>query len=188
MSSTDNPTNAQDDATAEAFAQAAETLASKSQAAGNESNELLKLKAERDSFYEQSLRANAELENFRKRMRREMEDAARYQYLPLIRDILPCLDNLNRTIQSAEASGNIESLLQGLRMTVKQFDDVFARNSAKPIATVGEPFDANVHEALTQIPTKDKPPMTVLQEIERGYVLHERVIRPAKVIVSSELK
>lgn len=99
MSSTDNPTNAQDDATAEAFAQAAETLANKDAAAGNESNELLKLRAERDSFYEQSLRANAELENFRKRMRREMEDAARYQYLPLIRDILPCLDNLNRTIQ-----------------------------------------------------------------------------------------
>lgn len=189
MSSTDKTTDAQNDAAAEAVAQAAEALANGNAAAtGDSSNELLKLKAERDSFYEQVLRSNAELENFRKRMRREMEDAARYQYLPLFRDLLPCLDNLSRTIQSAEASGNIESLLQGLRMIVKQFDDMFAKNSAKAIATVGTTFDANVHEALMQVPTNEHPPMTVIQEVERGYMLHERVIRPAKVIVATEVK
>ena len=168
---------------AEAVAQAAETLASESAAA-----ELQKLKAERDSYYEQSLRSVAELENFRKRMQREMEQAARYQYLPLMRDLLPALDNLGRTIQSAEANGNLESLLQGLHMIVKQFDDTLAKNSAKAIATVGNPFDANVDEAILQVPTDAHPPMTVIQEVERGYMLHERVIRPAKVIVAAEMK
>lgn len=183
--SDDQTNNTTADNNAEAVAQAAEALANETTESSDSSNEVLKLKAERDAYYEQVLRATAEMDNFRKRMRREMEEAARYQYQPLIRDMLSPLDNLARTIQAAEKSGNIESLLEGLRMVLKQFDDTFAKVSARPIQTVGQPFDPNLHEALMQVPSPEHPAMTVMQEVERGYTLHERVIRPAKVVVST---
>lgn len=141
--------------------------------------------AERDQYFDQWKRTQAELENFRKRSQRELELALRYSNVPLIRELLPALDNLNRSIQAAEQTGNVEELLQGLKMIQSQFDQVFGNHSATPIKAVGEPFDPNLHEALQQIPTDEHPPMTVLQEVERGYVLHDRVIRPSKVLVAS---
>ena len=145
------------------------------------------LEAERDRYYEQWKRTQAELENFRKRAQREMETEVRYRDAGLIRDLLPALDNLTRSVQAAEQTGNVEELLQGLQMILSQFDQVLVGHSAAPIKTVGEPFDPNLHEALQQIPTSEHPPMTVLQEIERGYILHDRVIRPGKVLVASAL-
>ncbi len=190
----------QADATAEAFAQAAESLAAESAESQAQAAEtfaekpdtlglpdLKKLKAERDQYYEQWLRANAELDNSRKRMQREAEQAARYQDIPLIRDLMPAFDNLGRSIAAAEKDGNVESLLTGLRMVSKNVEEVFAKHSAKVIPTVGSTFDPNLHDALMQVPTADHPPMTVIQEVERGYTLHERVIRPAKVIVATAL-
>ena len=141
--------------------------------------------AERDQYFDQWKRTQAELENFRKRSQRELELALRYSNVPLIRELLPALDNLARSIQAAEQTGNVEELLQGLKMIQAQFDQVFGSHSATPITAVGEPFDPNLHEALQQIPTDEHPPMTVLQEVERGYVLHDRVIRPSKVLVAS---
>ena len=70
-------------------------------------------------------------------------------------------------------------------MTLKQFEEILGRNDAKAIPGVGLPFDPNLHEAITQMPSADHPPMTVLMEVERGYVLHDRVVRPSKVIVSA---
>ncbi|MFP6762113.1 MAG: nucleotide exchange factor GrpE, partial [Planctomycetaceae bacterium] len=127
------------------------------------------LQAERDRYYEQWKRTQAELENFRKRAQREMETEVRYRDAGLIRDLLPALDNLTRSVQAAEQTGNVEELLQGLQMILSQFDQVLVGHSAAPIKTVGEPFDPNLHEALQEIPTSEHPPMTVLQEIERGY-------------------
>lgn len=186
----------QADATAEAFAQAAESLAAEATQTQAEPEEkpdtlglpdLKKLKAERDQYYEQWLRANAELDNSRKRMQREAEQAARYQDIPLIRNLMPAFDNLGRSIAAAEKDGNVENLLTGLRMVAKNVEEVFAKHSAKVIPTVGETFDPNMHDALMQVPTADHPPMTIIQEVERGYTLHERVIRPAKVIVATAL-
>jgi len=141
--------------------------------------------AERDQYFDQWKRTQAELENFRKRSQRELELKLRYSNVPLIRELLPALDNLARSIQAAEQTGNVEELLQGLKMIQAQFDQVFGTHAATPIKAVGEPFDPNLHEALQQIPTDEHPPMTVLQEVERGYVLHDRVIRPSKVLVAS---
>ncbi len=192
QTSADNTENM--DAAAEGFAQAAETLKAETAQPQPEAKpagvglDVNKIKAERDQFYEQVLRANAELDNFRKRMQREMEQAARYSDLPLIREILAPLDNLTRSITAAEKDGNVENLLKGLRMTMQQFDAVFSKFSAKPIATVGTAFDPNLHDALMQVPTADHPPMTVIQEAERGYTLHDRVIRPAKVIVATAVQ
>ena len=143
--------------------------------------------AERESNYEQFKRAQAELDNYRKRVQKEHEQIRLYQTLPLIRDQLPGLDNLQRAIQAAQKSGNVDELVQGVQMVAAQFEDILAKHSVQPIEAVGQPFDPNLHEAVQQMPSADQPAMTVLDEVERGYVLHDRVIRPSKVIVSCAL-
>jgi len=143
------------------------------------------LRAERDAFYDQRLRAQAELENFRKRAGKENEQTRLYGQLPVVRDLLPGLDNLRRTLAAAEESHNVDQLIEGVRMVLKQFEDMLTRHAVVPIEAVGQPFDPNRHEAVQQLPSADHPPMTVLQELERGYMLHDRVVRPGKVIVSS---
>lgn len=190
MSTENEPIEEIDEAAAEemladAVAEAADAIASDSEPQESADDSEPDAASERDQYFDQWKRTQAELENFRKRAQRELELALRYSNVPLIRELLPPLDNLARCIQAAEQTGNVEELLQGLKMIHSQFDQVFGSHAATPIKAVGEPFDPNLHEALQQIPTDEHPPMTVLQEVERGYVLHDRVIRPSKVLVAS---
>jgi molecular chaperone GrpE len=104
--------------------------------------------------------------------------------MPVVRDILPALDGLQRALQVAKTSKDVDQLLQGMQMVTQQFEDALGRHSVVAIKAVGEPFDPNMHEAIQQAPSKDHPPMTVLHEVERGYQLFDRVVRPTKVIVS----
>lgn len=140
--------------------------------------------AERDANLDHWKRSQAELENFRRRTQREIEQNRQYQALPLIRDLLPALDNLQRAIKAAETTQSIKDLVQGVEMVAMQINDVFSRYSATRIEAQGKPFDPNLHEAIQQLPS-EYPAMTVIDEIEPGYVLHDRVVRPSKVIVSS---
>jgi molecular chaperone GrpE len=142
--------------------------------------------AERDECRDKLLRAYAELENFRKRVQREREEDRRYAAAPLARDLFPILDNLRRAVEAAEKGGTIDDLRQGVAMVLQQAQEVLAKHHVQAIAAVGQPFDPNLHEALTQVPSAEHPPMTVVQEAERGYLLHDRVLRPAKVIVSAQ--
>ena len=134
------------------------------------------------------VRSQADLENFRRRIQREQDDARKYESLRLVRDLLPALDGLQRAIASAEQTGNFQNLLDGIRMVSQQFRDVLRGHAAEPIQAKGRPFDPSEHDALTQIATADCAPMTVLQVVEEGYRMHERVVRPARVIVSCPLK
>lgn len=158
-----------------------------SNAQGNSSpsDDLAAVASERDANYDKWLRTQAEFDNYRKRTQREAEENRKYQDLPLIRSLLPALDNLQRAIAAGERAHNVDELLQGVRMVAKQIEDVFASRSVTPIESVGQQFDPNIHEALQQIPTAAQPPMTVLDEAERGYRLHDRVVRPSKVIVAA---
>jgi molecular chaperone GrpE len=140
--------------------------------------------AERDANRDNWLRAQAELENFRRRVQREAEEMRQYQSLPLARDLLPALDNLHRALAAAETSQNISDLVEGLRMVAKQCDDALSKHGIKPIDAAGKPFDPNLHQAIQQLPSTEHPPMTVLNEVERGYLLKDRVVRPSVVIVS----
>lgn len=130
------------------------------------------------------LRSHAELENFRRRVQKEATESAKYSSLPFIRDLLPGIDNLSRAVDAAEQSGDTANLIQGVKMVAAQFADVLKNQKVQSISPEGQPFDPNLHEALTQIPSADHEPMTVLQVIETGYQIHDRVIRPAKVMVS----
>lgn len=194
----ENAAETEVDITAEAMTEATEAIAgsesddsvqqdASTETSENDSSELDAIKAERDQNLDKFQRATAELENFRRRVQREAELSARYSSLSLIRDLLPAMDNVARTIQAAEQTGKVDDLIQGLQMIVAQFDQIFGSHSAKPIAAVGETFDPNLHEALQQVPTDEHPPMTVIQELERGYIMHDRVIRPTKVLVACAL-
>lgn len=142
------------------------------------------LQSKIDDLQGRLLRAQADMENYRRRIQREQDDARRFESLRLLRDLLPGLDGLNRATAAAEQTGDLQNLLNGIRMVSQQFRDILKAHAAEPIDALGKPFDPNLHEALTQLPSADYEPMTVLQVVEMGYRLHDRVVRPARVIVS----
>ena len=131
-------------------------------------------------------RALAEMENYRKRVARQIEDERRYANLPMIRDLLPVWDNLDRAIESAENTKHTTGLLEGCKMVVQQLQDVLARHGCREIEALHEPFDPNHHEAVSQQPSEDFPANTVLCVVQAGFQLHDRVVRPSQVIVSTE--
>lgn len=182
MSST-NPNEAQTgsaaDVAADAFVNAVAQDAAAPSAGAAE------LQAKIDDLQGKLMRSYADLENYRRRAQREQDDARKFESLRLVRDLLPGLDGLNRAIASAEQTGDKQALLDGIRMVANQFRDILRTHAAEPIDALGKPFDPNLHEALTQIPSADHEPMTVLQVVEMGYRMHDRVVRPARVIVSS---
>ena len=148
------------------------------------SEQLQSALAERDQYKEKWARALADLDNFRKRIYREMDDERKYQSAPMLKSMLPIFDGLDRAIFAASQSKNFDDLLNGVQMTIKQIETALGGHGAKPILAAGQPFDPNLHEAISQAPSAEHPPMTVLHDVERGYTLHERVIRPSKVIVT----
>ena len=140
--------------------------------------------AERDQFKEKWTRALADLDNYRRRVQREMEEDRKYAALPLLKSLLPAFDGLDRTLTAASQSKNSDELIVGVQLTIKQLETALNGFGATSIAAVGQPFDPNRHEAISQMPSAEHPPMTVLQDVERGYMLHDRIVRPSKVIVS----
>lgn len=145
---------------------------------------------------EGALRSHAELENYRKRSQRELVEERRYAVVPLVRDLLPVVDNLERALEAARSvpsdrepgqSGPVSasSLLEGVKMVAQQFENVLKANQCVRIETVGTPFDPNQHEAIAQEPSNDHPAGTVTRAVQAGFKLHDRVIRPAQVFVST---
>ena len=132
------------------------------------------------------LRAQAELENFRKRSRREYEDALRYREIDLLRDLLPVLDTVRRAIEASESTADVDSLRAGFRMTAQQLEKVLDAHGCKTIETEGQPFDPTVHDAMLQQVVPGVAAGTIVGVASRGYKLHDRVVRPAQVIVSKE--
>jgi molecular chaperone GrpE len=148
--------------------------------------ELLRQKAaERDEFLNLLQRTRADYLNYQKRVQKEMEGQRRYAAQPLATDLLPVIDNLERALQSAGDGDQAPALVDGIRLVQQQLLAALARHGIQPIAAEGLPFDPAVHEALMEEPAADKPPRTVLRELQKGYRLHDRVIRPARVVVSA---
>ncbi len=155
------------------------------EAAPNPAEEIARLRAELAEAQEQVVRAQAELENFRKRTHRQAEQDRKYAILPIVRDFLPAFDNLDRAIASAEQHEQAAGLLEGVKMVSDQLLAVLSKYDCRPIEAAGETFDPNHHEALAHQPSDDRPAGAVLGVVQRGYQLHDRVIRPAQVFVSS---
>jgi molecular chaperone GrpE len=130
-------------------------------------------------------RARADFENYQKRNQRDLAVERRYAQAPLAGDLLPALDNLERAIAAAEKAGDAGPLAKGVHMVQNQLLDVLRRHGVTRIEAQGKPFDPNLHQAVVQQPTAERPPNTVVQVLEQGYLLHDRVLRPARVAVST---
>ena len=131
------------------------------------------------------LRSQAEVENVRRRLQREMQDARRFANQGLLVDLLPVIDNLERAIQSAEKASEDGALLQGVKMVQQQLASAMQKHHCQRVQAEGEDFDPAVHEALAKMPSEDVPEGKVSIVNQHGYQLHDRVIRPAQVVVSS---
>ncbi|XZE52693.1 nucleotide exchange factor GrpE [Planctomycetaceae bacterium SH139] len=131
------------------------------------------------------LLAHADVDNTRKRLRRDFEDQLRYANMPLIRDTLTVLDNLQRALAAAQGNEAASGLIEGVAMVAKQLEETLTKHNCKPIPAEGELFDPNYHEAITQIPSEQHPAGVIAQVAVPGYQLHERVVRPSQVIVST---
>jgi molecular chaperone GrpE len=133
---------------------------------------------------DQLLRAAADLDNARKRAQKDLQDGVRYANDKLLKDFLPVADNLERALGQGASTKDWASLEQGLLMTQKQFEDMLARHGVRPLKALGQPFDPNLHEAMGTTETTEVVPNTVVSEVLRGWMLHERLVRPALVSVA----
>jgi molecular chaperone GrpE len=130
------------------------------------------------------MRTAADFDNFRKRTRREIDDARRGGREDLLKEMLPVFDNLERGMQSAKQATDVKAVVDGLSMILKQFDSTLARVGIQKVPTIGTPFDPMLHEAIQQVETSEHPPGTVVAEVQPGYAAGDKLIRAAMVVVA----
>lgn len=133
---------------------------------------------------DQLLRTAADFENFRKRAKRDAEDAERRGMESVLREILPVVDNLERATLAAEDATSLEAVSTGVKMVLKQFQDVAGRISLERVESVGARFDPALHDAVQQQETDEHPPGSIIQEVVPGYRLKDKLLRPALVVVA----
>lgn len=141
-------------------------------------------KAEAQKNKEQWMRTAADFDNFRKRSRREIDDARRGGREEMMKELLPVFDNLERGIQSALRAQDVKAVADGLSMILRQFVDTLGRMNITKVPTVGKEFDPTVHEAIQQVETDEHTPGTIVAEVQPGYVQGDRLVRPAMVVVA----
>jgi molecular chaperone GrpE len=138
-----------------------------------------------EDYYDRLLRASAEFDNYKKRTTREMRDVVRFANEKLFKELLFVVDNLERAIDAVEKdNADDDPLLQGVRLTLAEVEKILERNHVTPIKALGQTFDPNFHQAMMQEETEEQPANIVIKEMQKGYVLHDRLLRPAMVVVS----
>lgn len=145
-----------------------------------------KLRVEVKEWRDRCLRAQAESQNIARRLTEEKEAVVRYANATFIKALLPVLDNFERTLDNLDERHQNDPVILGVRLVYDLLRKTLADHRVEPIEALGKPFDPALHEALMQVESKDQPPGTVVQELERGYKLHDRVLRAAKVAVAKE--
>ena len=157
--------------------------------AGQDSDPLTAMTAERDALKDQLLRALADTENMRRRSEREADTARKYGHTQFARDLVGAIDNLARALASApedksSLDESVQSLLTGIELSWTEIQSAIEKHGVRQINPVGEKFDYNFHQAMFEVPTNDQPPGMVLEVVQHGYALHDRLLRPAMVGVS----
>lgn len=153
-------------------------------AAVDSANAVAAVTAERDQLRDQLLRTAADFDNYRKRTRKEIEEARARGREDAVKDVLPVFDNLERAVSAAASAQTIESVVEGVKMVLKLFEDTCERMGLTRVKSVGERFDPTMHEAIQQQETDDQPPGTILTEIVPGYMIGQRLLRAAMVVVA----
>jgi molecular chaperone GrpE len=152
--------------------------------AGNDlETQIAGLEKDKKDNWDRYLRAAADLENLRKRQKREIEDAKLESKGRVLKEMLPVVDNLERAIEHATAQAGTNPIVEGVQLVLRQFLTAFERLEVTPIEAGGQPFDPNLHEAISQ-QESDAPPGTVVQVLQRGYKSGDRLLRPALVVVA----
>ena len=142
-----------------------------------------KEKAANDN-YDRYLRQVAELDNFKRRTSRERDEAIRFANESLVKDLLPVVDNLERAIAHSKEGSNGKPLIEGVEMVLRGVFDVLAKYGVVQVSALGEPFDPGKHEAMAQVESNAHAPNTVVEEYHKGYLLRDRLLRPALVSVA----
>jgi molecular chaperone GrpE len=135
-------------------------------------------------YRDKYLRLAAEFDNYKKRMSRQFESVVKGANDELILQIVPILDNFERALEAAKTSEDFNSFHQGVELIKKQLGDILQKAGVREIATVGQAFDPRVHEAVQTVADKTQPPHVVVQEVQKGYTVYDRVVRAAKVVVN----
>lgn len=142
-------------------------------------------RAKYEEMKDRFLRSQADFDNYRKRMQKEREEMAKYASRSLLEKLLPAIDNLERAIDSSKQSESFEMLAQGVEMVYRQIMDALREEGAVPLETVGKPFDPHFHEAVMQEESDQYESGIVIEEFQKGYMLKDKLIRPAMVKVST---
>lgn len=143
---------------------------------------------EAEDNHERMLRVAADFDNYKKRAVREKEELTKYGNEDLIKVILPFLDNLEKAVDHSETTQDVQSLLEGVKLTIQQLLQALNKFGLSPIVSLGKPFDPAFHEAMMVVPTDQHEPNQVVEEFRKGYLLNDRLIRAATVSVSRPLE
>jgi len=144
------------------------------------------MRAQADKNYDLYVRSRAEIENLKKRFQKEKEDLVKFSNESLIKELLPVVDNLENAISHSTDENSLDALREGVKLTLKGLMDALQRVGLQEVKAMGEPFDPNFHEAISEMADDTVEPRTVVKELQKGYVLNNRLIRPSVVIVSKK--
>ena len=144
------------------------------------------LRFELEEAKNRTLRALADMENYRARINRQTTEERKYANINFMRELLPIWDNIGRTLEAAVASHSLESLVEGVQMIHLQFLEVLKKYHCEKIEAKFQPFDPNVHESVAQLPSVEYPANTVIEEVQVGFRLFDRVVRPSQVVLASK--
>ncbi|SFL33380.1 molecular chaperone GrpE [Paenibacillus sp. 1_12] len=159
--------------------------AAQSEQADPQEQELLQLRQQSEENYQRSLRTQADYDNFRRRTRLEKEEFAKYASQKVIEQLLPVMDNFERALAAGREGNDYEALLKGVDMIYRQLDQALSGEGLKQMESIGQPFNPEFHQAIMQVDSDEHEEGIVVSEIQKGYLLKDRVLRPAMVQVSS---
>ncbi|OLN30484.1 nucleotide exchange factor GrpE [Desulfosporosinus metallidurans] len=147
--------------------------------------ELAQAKAKAEEHYDHLLRLQAEFDNYRKRTLKEKTEIIKYASERLVGELLPVLDNFERAASAAQINPDFTSFSQGVEMILRQLQTALSKEGLKAMDAVGQPFDPNLHDAVLRVDSEEHPENTVVEELQKGYFLKEKVLRPSMVKVSN---
>ncbi|HUS89559.1 MAG TPA: nucleotide exchange factor GrpE [Desulfosporosinus sp.] len=147
--------------------------------------ELVKAKAKAEDHYGQLQRLQADFDNYRKRTQKEKTELIKYASERLVGELLPVLDNFDRAVSAAKVNPDFTSFSQGVEMILRQMQTALSKEGLRAMDAVGQPFDPNLHEAVLRVASEEHPENTVVEELQKGYYLKEKVLRPCMVKVSN---
>ncbi|WP_370980018.1 nucleotide exchange factor GrpE [Agaribacterium sp. ZY112] len=169
----------------EAEVQAEADLSEESSPENDAAAKIAELEEKLAQVQENALRAAAEAQNVRRRAEQDVEKAHKFGLEKLVNSLLPVVDNLERALEAANTEGaDVNALNEGVELTLKTFHDALKGHKVEAVAPEGEPFDPNLHQAISAVPSPDVEPNTVLNVVQKGYTLSGRLVRPAMVVVS----